>query len=51
MKQSLEITLDSNQSEFKTEEALLLDYIIYIYIAKVDMPVVFRNLIDILPLK
>ena len=51
MKQSFEVTLDSNQSEFKTEEALLLDYIIYIYIAKVDMPVVFRNLIDILPLK
>ena len=31
MKQSFEITLDNYQSEFKTEEALLLDYIIYMY--------------------
>ena len=32
MKQSFDITLDNYQSEFKTEEALLLDFIIYIYI-------------------
>ena len=46
MKQSFEITLDNHQPEFKTEEALLLDYIIEIYIAKV-----FRNSIDMLPMK